>query len=92
MNIVKFFLFVADIVFKPMCITSVSAVNMELNFGSDADFVRFLVVAAAPTPISLLSPSVLCIYAIPLYSFIVDDFFKSLLVSHSWCLFSREIS
>ena len=50
MNIVKFFPFVADIIFRARCIACVSAVNMELNFGSDADSVQFTVVTAAPTP------------------------------------------
>ena len=44
--------------FKAGCIACVSAVNIELNFGSDADYVRFPVVAAALTPISLLETSV----------------------------------
>ena len=35
-NIVKLFLFVADIVFKARCIACVSAMNIELNFDSDA--------------------------------------------------------
>ena len=50
--------FIADIAFRARCIACVSAANIELNFGSDAAFVRFLVVATAPTPISLLEPSV----------------------------------
>ena len=54
----KFFPFAADIVFRTSCIAYVSAVKMELNFCSDADSVRFSVEAAAPTPISLLEPSV----------------------------------
>ena len=54
----KFFPYVADIVFRARCIACVSAVKIELNFGSDADFVRFSVVAAASTPISFLEPSV----------------------------------
>ena len=63
MNKEKFFPFVADIVFK-----DVSAVNIELNFGSDADSVRFSGVAAVPTPISLwgllyICVSILCIYS-----------------------------
>ena len=58
MKIVKFFPFVADIVIRARCIACVSAVNIDLNFGSNANFVRFPVVAAAPTPISLLEPSV----------------------------------
>ena len=58
MNIVKFFPFVAVIIFKARCIACVSAVNRVLNFGSDANFVLFSKVAAAPTPIWLLQPSV----------------------------------
>ena len=58
MNIAKFFHLVADIVLRARCIACVSALNIELNFGSDADFVRFPMVAAASTPISLLEPSV----------------------------------
>ena len=58
MNIVKLFPFVADIVSKARCIACVSAVYIELNSGSDADFVRFLILATAPTLISLLEPSV----------------------------------
>ena len=57
MNIANFFPLVADIVFRARCIACVSAVNIELNFGSDANSVRLPVVAAAPTPISLLEPS-----------------------------------
>ena len=58
MNIEKFFPFTADIVFRASCISYVSAMNIELNFGSDADSVRFQVEAAAPTSISLLETSV----------------------------------
>ena len=58
MNIVKFLPLVADIVFKPRCFACFSGVNIELNFGSDADFMRFPMVAAAPTPISVFEPSV----------------------------------
>ena len=58
MNIVEFFPFVADILFRARCIACVSAVKIELKFGWDTDSVRFLVVAAAPTPISFLEPSV----------------------------------
>ena len=72
-----------------MCFACVSAVNIELNFGNDANSVRLPVEAAAPTHISLLEPYV---YVIPPYVFIFDDFFKSLLVSLSWCLFFRDIS
>ena len=68
MNIVKFFHFVADTVFKAIYIACVSAVNMELNFGSDADFVRTPVLAAAPTSISFLEPSVYMWFH-PLYLF-----------------------
>ena len=75
---VKFLPYVADIVFRARCVGCVSVVNIELNFGSDADFVRFPVLAAALTPISLLEPS---------FVFILGNFFKSLLTSHSWCLF-----
>ena len=39
-------------------ISRVSAVNIELIFGSDADFVWFLVVAAVPTRILFFEPSV----------------------------------
>ena len=56
-NIVKLFLFVADIVFRAWCIACNSAVNIKLNFGSYADSMRFQVFAAAPTPISLQEPS-----------------------------------
>ena len=58
MNIVKFFPFVADTVFKTRCTGFVSAVKLELNFDSDAEFVQFSGVVAAPTPISLFEPSV----------------------------------
>ena len=57
-NIVKIFHFVADFVFRAWFIACASAVNIELNFGIGADSVRFPVVAAAPTPNSLLEPSV----------------------------------
>ena len=57
-NKMKFFPFVADIVFRPRCIACFSTVKIELNFGIDASFVRFPVVAVAPTPISLLEHSV----------------------------------
>ena len=44
-------------------------VNIELNFGSDADSQRFPVVAAAPAPISLLEPSVyICVSILCIYS------------------------
>ena len=58
MNIEKFFPFGAEIVFRASCIAYVSAVNLQLKFGSDADLAGFPVVAAAPTPISLLEPPV----------------------------------
>ena len=58
MNIEKFFPFDVDIVIRARCIAWVSAVNKELNFGSDAVSVRFPVVATAPTPKSLLETSV----------------------------------
>ena len=68
MNIEKLFLFVADIVFRDRLTACASAVNIELNFGIGADSVRFPVVAAAPTPNSLLEPSLyICFH--PLYSF-----------------------
>ena len=54
MNIEKYFPFDAETVLRAIRIANVSAVNIELNFGSDADFARFPVVAAAPTPISVL--------------------------------------
>ena len=72
-----------------MCIACVSAVKIELNFGSDADFLRFQVVAAAPTPISLLGRLYIMF---PSFVFILNDFFKSLLVNHTLCLVFREIS
>ena len=87
----KFFPFVADLVFKARCVACVSAMSIEVNFSSDADFVRFPVVTAALTPISLYEPSVY-IYVIPALVFIIDNFIKSLLVSQSWCIFFREIS
>ena len=54
----KFFPFAANIAFRTSWVAYVSAVNNELNFGSDADSVRLPVEAAAHTPISLLEPSV----------------------------------
>ena len=57
MNVLELFPLVADFLVRARCIACVSDVNIELNFGSDADYVRFPVVAAAPTPISLLEPS-----------------------------------
>ena len=45
------------------------AVNIDLKFCSDADSVRIPVVAAAPTPISLLKPSVYkCFHSLRLFS------------------------
>ena len=91
MNIVEFLPLIADIVFGAKCIAFVSTVNKDLNYSSDADIVLLPVVAAAPTPISLNFGAV-CIYVILSFVFIIDDFVKSLLVSHNWCLFFREIS
>ena len=63
MNIEIFFIFAADIVFGARCIRCVAVLNILLNFGSDADSVRFPVVDAVPTPISRLEPSVyMCVY------------------------------
>ena len=68
MNIETLFSFVADFVVRARCFACVSAVNLELNFGSDVDYVWFTVVAAASTPISLFEPSVyMCFH--PLYLF-----------------------
>ena len=64
----KFFPFVADIVFRASCIAYVSVLNMELNFCNDADFAHFPVIAAAPTPISLLEQSVYMQRWAPLHS------------------------
>ena len=58
MNIEELFPFVADISFRAGCIACVSAVNLELNVGSDADSVRFPVIAATPTRVLLLEPFV----------------------------------
>ena len=45
------------------------AVNIELNFDSDANSVQFPVVAAALTPLSLLEPSVyMCFHPFCLFS------------------------
>ena len=44
MNVASFFPLVADIVFRARCIACVSAVNIELNFSSDANSVQLLVV------------------------------------------------
>ena len=66
MNIEKFFPFDADIFFRARCIACVSAVNIELHFGSDAVSVRFPVVAAGSTPNPLLELSAyMCFH--PLY-------------------------
>ena len=54
----KLFPFVADIVLRTRCIACVSIVKIELNLVRMQIFVRFPVAAAAPTPISLLEPSV----------------------------------
>ena len=69
MNEVKFFPSDADIVFRVRCIGCVSDVIIKLNFGSDADSVRFPVIPAAPTPNSLLEPSVYtCFHPLNLFS------------------------
>ena len=69
MNIENFFPFVADIVLRTRGIACVSAVNIEQNFGSEADSVRFPVVAAAITHISLSKPSVhMCFHHLYLFS------------------------
>ena len=66
MNIEKFFPFVAYIVFIFSCNACVSAVNVEINCGSDADSVWFPVLAVAPAPILILLPSVYMFFY-PLY-------------------------
>ena len=53
MNIEKFFPFVAGILFRARCVASVSALYIDLIFGSDAKSVLFPVVTSAPTPILL---------------------------------------
>ena len=53
-------------------IACVSAVNKQLNFGRDADSVRFPVVAATPTPNSLFEPSVYMCFP-PLYLFSITS-------------------
>ena len=58
MNIENFLKFAADIIFKDKRFACVSAVNIEIIFGSDADSMRFPVVAAPLTHISLLESSV----------------------------------
>ena len=64
----KFFSFAANIVFKPTCIAYVSAVNMELNFRSDAYSVRSQVEAAASIPISFWSRLGICDSILFIYS------------------------
>ena len=71
MNTEKFLPFVADIVFRARFIACVSAVNIKIKliFGSDADSVRFPVVTATPTPVSLFEPSVyVCFHHLYLFS------------------------
>ena len=63
--------------------------NIQLNFISDADSVRFPVVAAALTPDRFWNH--LYIYMFPFFVFILDDFFETLLVGHSWDLLFRKI-
>ena len=90
MNIEKFFPFVTDILFRARYITYVSAVNMELRFVSDADSVRFPVVAAPPTPISLLEQSVFtCFHPLYLFSTIYSNLFYQVTVG---VFFFLEIS
>ena len=57
-NIEKLFRFDADIVFNGRLMACVSAVNIGLNFGTDAESVQFPIVASTPTPKLLLKPSV----------------------------------
>ena len=65
----KFFSYVGDIVFRARSISCVSAVNLELIFGSNTDSVRFPVIATAPTPILLLEPFVyMCFHHLCLFS------------------------
>ena len=66
---VKLFPFVEDFAFRVRCIAWVSAKNMELNLGSDADYVRFPVVAAPHTSISLLSILYIHMCFHPMYLF-----------------------
>ena len=68
MNIDKLFPFVADTVFRARCIACISAVNLQLNFGSETGSVPFPVVAATPTVILLMER---CVYMcfLPLYFF-----------------------
>ena len=63
-----------------MCLACFSAVNIELIFGSDADSGIFSVVAVAPTHFSLLKLSG---YMFSSSVFVLDKFFKSLLLSQS---------
>ena len=71
-NIEKFFHIVTEIMFRAKCIALVTAVNIEVKFGNDADSIRFPVVAAASTPMSLLEPSVyMCLH--PLYLFSINS-------------------
>ena len=68
MNTEKLFPVVAEIVYRARYSAWVSAVNIELNFGSDANSLRFPAVSAPATPISLSEPSVyMCFH--PLYLF-----------------------
>ena len=70
----KFFPFAAVIVFRVRCIACASAEKMELNFGSDVESVRFLVVAAALTSISLFESSVyMCFHLLYLISKIFSN-------------------
>ena len=78
-NIEKFFPFVEDILLSASCIACVPAVNIERN-SLVAMQIR-CVVAAALTPFSLFEPS---------YVFILDNVFKSLLISQSCCLVFRR--
>ena len=66
-SVEKFFTFVTDSVYRAICVASVSAVYTDQNLGSEAVSVRFSVVGAAPTPISLLEPSVYMCFD-PLFS------------------------
>ena len=63
----KFFPFITNTVFRVKCIACVT--KSELNFGSDANSVRFPVVAATPTAILLMEPSVyMCFHPLHLFS------------------------
>ena len=69
MNIEDFFPIVADNAFRARYKEYLSAVDMKLNFDSDADSVQFPVVATAQTPNSLLKPSVyMCFHHLFLFS------------------------